>query len=107
MFGMGTAEDLFSSDWMHREAALMLLARESISYLLPSVTAKFQSRHGRRGDGRHGEECGAVQKVCMAVVVHSCNDVVLKVFLAALVSDCMRVTKFFFFFSKSVNECVF
>lgn len=81
MFGIGTAEDLFSSDWTHREAALVLLRRESISYLLPSVTAKFQSRHGHRGDGSR-----AVQEVCMAVVAHSCHDVVLKVFLAALVS---------------------
>ncbi len=83
MFGIGTAEDLFSSDWTHREAALVLLARESISYLLPSVTAKFQSRHNR---GNSNGGCRAVQDLCMAVVAHSCHDVVLKVFLASLVS---------------------
>ncbi len=85
MFGGGAAEDLFSSDWTHREAALTLITRDSISYLLPSVTAKYQSRHDQGGEG---ERAHGVQEVCMAVVAYSCHDVVLKVFLAALVRGC-------------------
>lgn len=82
MFGIGSAEGLFSPNWKLREAALAHFSRESITYLLPHVTAKFQSREPSE------EEEGArqVQQVCMAVVAHACNDSVLKVFLAAMVS---------------------
>lgn len=83
MFGEGAAEDLFSPDWKHREAALALISRESISYLLPLVTAKFQSRPD---PGVGGTSAHSVQEVCMKVVAHTAHDVVLKVFLAALVS---------------------
>ena len=81
MFGVGSAEGLFSPDWKLREGSLSHLSRESITYLLPHVTAKFQSRE----PGEEEESARHIQEVCMAVVAHACNDSVLKVFLAALV----------------------
>ena len=100
MFGEGASADLFSSDWKHREAALALLSRESIAYLLPHVTAKIQSR---REPGEDREKARAVQEVCMQVVAHAANDSVLKVFLAALVSHWVCIPCSLFLFHACVS----
>ena len=74
---------MFSTDWKARETALSHLSREAITLLLPQLTSKTQVGLGGGEEGSEGVR--GVQDVCMQVVAYSCNDSVLKVFLAALV----------------------
>ena len=90
IFGPGAIEELFSTDWKARETALSHLSREAITLLLPQLTSKTQVGLGGGEDGSEGVR--GVQDVCMQVVAYSCNDSVLKVFLAALVrGECVGV----------------
>ena len=86
MFGSGPVEYLFSSDWKARETAITHISREVISFLMPQLTLKFHPR-ADGGQAKFGE----VQEMCMQTVTYACNDSVIKVFMAGLVSVCVCV----------------